>query len=599
MNFLKSPLLGSAAAFAAVGAAHAADLPVKKAVPIEYVRVCTAYGAGFFYIPGTETCLRLSGRARFEAGYQTPYSRQFGQRPATDAVTAGCCASTSTPAPRPATAPCAPSCASRSVPAPAARTGRHLRHPAAHRQCLPGARRRSVRPRPAVRRTPTRRSSSSPASPPVAPRRSSTSTPTTSSSSAPRPARTRPRPTCSPTPRRSATASRPRCRSKTRSSVAPRSSRRRSSRSNFDGNAAIGARTSASSPAAGHPVLQRYRCGVALQLLDVIQRNRMPDFVGVLRFDAPGVRPRSPAAVHEITRRNTIPGAGLGTAATATHGSARTPASAHANSAYGFAVQGGIKVNAPFIAPGDALYIQAGYANGAQMYSGYCAYSGCYIPECRDDPGPEIRSVHNRRSGQSVHRSARDDRELYGLRRLPALLVAGVALCLLRLLRRAELRGGGSRLGTGRGFQYHRPRTTRLVAMVSVRPAPGSTTSARRFATPTSSSPAPTSSGRRSRIWISVSKASTPRLASRTAASSTTTRIRPPTAASRRSTRVASSAPRPRTASLRSVSASSATSNSQIKAGCSPKLPGLGVPVQRDPTNPAERPGFFVFGTAV
>ncbi|MEG9526211.1 MAG: porin, partial [Hyphomicrobiales bacterium] len=78
MKLLKSSLLGSAAAFAAVGAAHAADLPVKKAVPIEYVRVCTAYGAGFFYIPGTDTCLRISGRARFEGGYQTSYSRQYG-----------------------------------------------------------------------------------------------------------------------------------------------------------------------------------------------------------------------------------------------------------------------------------------------------------------------------------------------------------------------------------------------------------------------------------------------------------------------------------------------------------------------------------------
>src|SRR5213083_1686936 len=78
MRFLKSSLLGSAAAFAAVGAAHAADLPVKKAVPIEYVRVCSAYGAGFFYIPGTDTCLRVSGRARFEGGYQTSYTRQAG-----------------------------------------------------------------------------------------------------------------------------------------------------------------------------------------------------------------------------------------------------------------------------------------------------------------------------------------------------------------------------------------------------------------------------------------------------------------------------------------------------------------------------------------
>jgi hypothetical protein len=53
----------------AVDAARAADLSVKKAVPVEYVRVCSASGAGFFYIPGTDTCLRVSGRARFEAGY--------------------------------------------------------------------------------------------------------------------------------------------------------------------------------------------------------------------------------------------------------------------------------------------------------------------------------------------------------------------------------------------------------------------------------------------------------------------------------------------------------------------------------------------------
>jgi hypothetical protein len=32
------------------------------AEPVEYVRVCTIYGAGFFYIPGTDTCLRVDGR---------------------------------------------------------------------------------------------------------------------------------------------------------------------------------------------------------------------------------------------------------------------------------------------------------------------------------------------------------------------------------------------------------------------------------------------------------------------------------------------------------------------------------------------------------
>ncbi|MDP4004751.1 porin, partial [Methylobacterium sp. NEAU K] len=75
MRFLKASLLGSAAAFAAVGAGQAADLPVKKAAAVEYVRVCNAYGAGFFYIPGTDTCLRVSGRARFEYLYQNSGNR--------------------------------------------------------------------------------------------------------------------------------------------------------------------------------------------------------------------------------------------------------------------------------------------------------------------------------------------------------------------------------------------------------------------------------------------------------------------------------------------------------------------------------------------
>ena len=39
------------------------------------MKVCSAYGAGFFFIPGTDTCLRLSVRARFEYAYQPSYSR--------------------------------------------------------------------------------------------------------------------------------------------------------------------------------------------------------------------------------------------------------------------------------------------------------------------------------------------------------------------------------------------------------------------------------------------------------------------------------------------------------------------------------------------
>jgi hypothetical protein len=66
MKLVKSLLLGSAAGIAAVAGAQAADLPSRKAAPVEYVRVCSAFGAGFFYIPGTDTCLRVGGRVRAE-----------------------------------------------------------------------------------------------------------------------------------------------------------------------------------------------------------------------------------------------------------------------------------------------------------------------------------------------------------------------------------------------------------------------------------------------------------------------------------------------------------------------------------------------------
>lgn len=67
--------MASAAGLVACSSVGAADLPAKASAPIEFVRVCNAYGSGFFYIPGTDTCIRLSGRARFETGYQTSYSR--------------------------------------------------------------------------------------------------------------------------------------------------------------------------------------------------------------------------------------------------------------------------------------------------------------------------------------------------------------------------------------------------------------------------------------------------------------------------------------------------------------------------------------------
>ncbi|WP_105402846.1 porin [Neorhizobium sp. T7_12] len=64
---IKSLLLGSAAALAAVSGAQAADAIVAaEPEPMEYVRVCDAFGTGYFYIPGTETCLKIGGYVRFE-----------------------------------------------------------------------------------------------------------------------------------------------------------------------------------------------------------------------------------------------------------------------------------------------------------------------------------------------------------------------------------------------------------------------------------------------------------------------------------------------------------------------------------------------------
>ena len=62
---IKSILLGSAAAFVAVSGARAADaVTLVEPEPAEYVRICDVYGTGFFYIPGTETCLQISGLVR-------------------------------------------------------------------------------------------------------------------------------------------------------------------------------------------------------------------------------------------------------------------------------------------------------------------------------------------------------------------------------------------------------------------------------------------------------------------------------------------------------------------------------------------------------
>src|SRR5436309_8692988 len=88
MKMMKSLLLGSAAGVVAIAGAQAADLPV-KAQPVEYVKICSLYGDGFYYIPGTSTCIQFSGVVQWDVGYnvasgqgdlaiQSPLGTQFG-----------------------------------------------------------------------------------------------------------------------------------------------------------------------------------------------------------------------------------------------------------------------------------------------------------------------------------------------------------------------------------------------------------------------------------------------------------------------------------------------------------------------------------------
>ena len=70
MNILRGAILGVTSAVSMVAAAQAADLPSRKSAPVEYVKICDVYGRGFYYIPGTNTCLKVGGRVRFELAYR-------------------------------------------------------------------------------------------------------------------------------------------------------------------------------------------------------------------------------------------------------------------------------------------------------------------------------------------------------------------------------------------------------------------------------------------------------------------------------------------------------------------------------------------------
>ncbi|CAM5769849.1 polymerase [Labrys miyagiensis] len=61
---MKALLLGAAAGVVSIGSSQAADLPMTKGEAVEYVKVCSTFGPGFFYIPGSDTCLKIGGEIR-------------------------------------------------------------------------------------------------------------------------------------------------------------------------------------------------------------------------------------------------------------------------------------------------------------------------------------------------------------------------------------------------------------------------------------------------------------------------------------------------------------------------------------------------------
>lgn len=75
MTKVKSLFLGSAAAILAVTGAQAADPPLET---FDYVRICDAYGTNYYFIPGTETCLRIGGYTQWRATYHHNDQRDRG-----------------------------------------------------------------------------------------------------------------------------------------------------------------------------------------------------------------------------------------------------------------------------------------------------------------------------------------------------------------------------------------------------------------------------------------------------------------------------------------------------------------------------------------
>ncbi|SFU49031.1 Porin subfamily protein [Methylobacterium sp. 174MFSha1.1] len=357
-------LLASAAGLAVVPVAHAADLPARKAAPVEYVRVCSAFGAGFFYIPGTDTCLRVSGRARFEYGYQGSYSRSGTAGDYSGYRSIGRLnldARTQT--------------AYGTLRAfvrfeMSSRTGIPTLHSGTQNRianAFPafgvdtfGRAQTVVNADKAFIQfagfTAGRAASfydfyahdfefiASTMSSDVASTNLAAYTATLGQGF-------------------SATLSVEDSIARKTPIYAPTST------AGFPGSVALS------------PIFLGYNAAglpTGIGTVDVIQRSRMPDFVGALRYDGGWGSAQVSAAVHELNTGNPVLGSFTGTNLGAALSDANKRTLSRTATEYGWAVQGGVKINLPFIAAGDTLYLQGAYGEGASMYTGVTSYMGSY-----------------------------------------------------------------------------------------------------------------------------------------------------------------------------------------------------------------------------
>src|SRR5690349_20230451 len=74
---IKTFLVGFVGGLVALASAQAADLPV-KAKPVEYVKICSLYGVGFYYIPGTDMCLKVGSYVRSQVEWGSTQGLPFG-----------------------------------------------------------------------------------------------------------------------------------------------------------------------------------------------------------------------------------------------------------------------------------------------------------------------------------------------------------------------------------------------------------------------------------------------------------------------------------------------------------------------------------------